>query len=131
MRKNYLYASVTVVLWATLATVVKLVLKDLPNFEALAVSSAFAFLFLLGLNGINGFLKQMKTFRPKDYLITAGLGFLGLFLYSALYYFGINTLGAQEACILKATPHNSRRTACLNIIPSACPKNLGKASALP
>ena len=31
----------------------------------------------------------------------------------------------------KATPHNSRRTACLNIIPSACPKNLGKASALP
>ena len=32
---------------------------------------------------------------------------------------------------LKATPHNSRRTVCLNIIPSACPKNLGKASALP
>jgi hypothetical protein len=32
---------------------------------------------------------------------------------------------------LKATPHNSRRTTCLNIIPSACPENLGKASALP
>ncbi len=32
---------------------------------------------------------------------------------------------------LKATPHNSRRTACLNLIPSACPKNLGKATALP
>lgn len=100
MRKNYLYASVTVVLWATLATVVKLVLEDLPNFEALAVSSAFAFVFLLCLNCINGSLKQMKTFRPKDYLITAGLGFLGLFMYSALYYFGINTLGSQEACIL-------------------------------
>ena len=33
--------------------------------------------------------------------------------------------------MFKATPHNSRRTACLNTIPSACPKNLGKASALP
>ena len=33
--------------------------------------------------------------------------------------------------ILKATPHNSRRTAYLNLIPSACPKNLGKATALP
>ncbi len=33
--------------------------------------------------------------------------------------------------IIKATPHNSRRTACLNLIPSACPKNLGKATALP
>ena len=30
--------------------------------------------------------------------------------------------------IIKATPHNSKRTACLNIIPSACPKNLGKAT---
>ena len=29
---------------------------------------------------------------------------------------------------IKATPHNSRCTACLNLIPSACPKNLGKAA---
>ena len=32
---------------------------------------------------------------------------------------------------LKAAPHNSRRTACFNLVPSACPKNLGKATALP
>ncbi len=30
----------------------------------------------------------------------SGLGFLGLFMYSALYYFGISTLSSQEACIL-------------------------------
>ena len=36
-----------------------------------------------------------------------------------------------DEVLIKAIPHNSRRTACLNIIPSACPKNLGKASALP
>ena len=36
----------------------------------------------------------------SDYLTIAGLGFLGLFMYSALYYYGIAELGSQEACIL-------------------------------
>ena len=100
MQKNHLYAAITVVLWATLATAVKLVLKDIPSFEALAVSSAFAFVFLLILNIINGSIKEMKAYRPKDHLMITGLGFLGLFMYSALYYFGIDELGSQEACIL-------------------------------
>ncbi len=100
LRKNYIYALITVVLWATLATVVKLVLNDVPNFEALAVSSAFAFVFLLVLNIINGSIKEMKNYRLKDYLTTAGLGFIGLFMYSALYYYGIGELGSQDACIL-------------------------------
>ena len=100
MRKNYCYAGVTVLIWSTLATVVKLVLTDIPNLEALAVSSAFAFVFLLILNIINGSIREMKRYRFKDYLMMAGLGFLGLFLYSALYYFGIAQLGSQEACIL-------------------------------
>ena len=100
MKKNYLYAGITVLIWATLATVVKLVLADIPSFQALSVSSAFAFVFLLLLNIINGSLKEMKHYRVRDYLLMAGLGFLGLFLYSALYYYGIGVLGSQEACIL-------------------------------
>ena len=87
-------------IWSTLATVVKLVLKDIPNFQALAISSAFAFVFLLILNIINGSIKEMKHYRIKDCLTMAGLGFLGLFMYSALYYYGIAELGSQEACIL-------------------------------
>ncbi len=100
MKKNYLYAGITVLIWSTLATVVKLVLTDIPNFEALALSSAFAFLFLLILNIINGSIKEMKNYRLRDYLIMAGLGFIGLFMYSALYYYGIASLSSQEACIL-------------------------------
>ena len=42
----------------------------------------------------------MKAYRPKDHLMITGLGFWGLFMYSALYYFGIDELGSQEACIL-------------------------------
>lgn len=100
MRKNYCYAGVTVLIWATLATVAKLVLTDIPNFQALTIGSAFAFVFLLAVNIINGSIRELKTFRLRDHAMTAGLGFLGLFLYSALYYYGIDALGSQEACIL-------------------------------
>lgn len=100
MKKSYLFAGITVMIWATLATVVKIVLSDIPNFEALAVSSTFAFVFLLLVNIISGSVKEMKRYRLKDYLMMSGLGFLGLFLYSALYYYGIAVLSAQEACIL-------------------------------
>ena len=100
MKKSYLYASVTVVIWATLAPVVKLLLADIPSFGALAISSAFAFVFLLIVSIISGSIKLMKTYRFTDYLIMAALGFIGLFAYSALYYFGIDQLSSQEACIL-------------------------------
>ena len=100
MRKSYLYASITVLIWATLATVVKIILSDIPNFEALTISSVFAFVFLLIMNIVNGSVKELKHYRLKDYLMMSGLGFLGLFLYSALYYYGISALSSQEACIL-------------------------------
>ena len=100
MKKSYIYAGITVLIWATLATVVKIVLSDIPNFEAMAISSAFAFAFLLIVNIINGSLKELKRYRLKDHLKMSGLGFLGLFMYSALYYYGIGVLGSQEACIL-------------------------------
>ncbi len=100
MRKSYTYAGITVLIWSTLATVVKLALADIPPLEALAVSSGLAFVFLLVLNIFNGSLREMKGCGFKDFLMMAGLGFLGLFLYSALYYFAIDRLGSQEACIL-------------------------------
>ena len=100
MKRSYLYAGITVLIWSTLATVAKLVLNGMPNFEALAIGSALAFVFLLIVNCINGSIKEMKKYKIKDYLKMAGLGFWGLFLYSALYYYGIAVLGSQEACIL-------------------------------
>lgn len=100
MRKSYLYAGITVLIWSTLATVVKIVLKDIPNFQALAISSILAFIFLLIINIINGSIKEIKSYRIKDFLMIIGLGFLGLFMYSALYYYGISQLSSQEACIL-------------------------------
>jgi len=100
MKKNYFYAIITVLIWSTMAALVKKLLFDIPNLEALSVSSWFAFLFLLIMNVKNGTIKEMKQYTLKDYAVMSGLGFVGLFLYSALYYYGIGQLSSQEACIL-------------------------------
>lgn len=100
MKKNYTYAFLTVFIWSTLATIAKILLSDIPNLETLTISSVFAFLFLLGINIKNGKIQELRKYSLKDYGIMAGLGFLGLFLYSALYYYGITMLSSQEACII-------------------------------
>ncbi|MDO5146450.1 MAG: DMT family transporter [Eubacteriales bacterium] len=100
MRKNYIYAGLTVSIWATLAAISKILLTDIPNLETLFISGTFAFVFLFLINIKNGSLQEMKRYSLKDYGIMAGLGFLGLFLYSALYNYGLTQLSSQEACIL-------------------------------
>ncbi len=100
MKKNYIYALLTVFIWATMAAITKRLLADIPNLQTLSVSSVFAFLCLLGINLQKGSLRKMKQYSRKDYGIMAGLGFLGLFVYSALYYYGLTQLTSQEACIL-------------------------------
>lgn len=100
MKKNYIYAIITVLIWSTMATTVKMMLADIPNLEALSISSYLAFIFLLILNIKTGIIKEMKKYSGKEYGIMSGLGFVGLFIYSALYYYGLGELSSQEACIL-------------------------------
>lgn len=100
MKKNYIYAILTVFIWSTLAATAKMLLADIPNLETLAVSSIFSFVFMLVINIITGGVRELKKYSLKDYAIMAGLGFLGLFMYSALYYYGLAQLTSQEACIL-------------------------------
>lgn len=100
MKKRYLYAIITVCIWSTLAALVKALLSDIPNLQALCISSVFAFLFLLIVNIGSGAMRTMRQYTLKDFAAMSGLGFVGLFLYSALYYYGLAQLRAQEACIL-------------------------------
>ncbi len=100
MKKNLIYAVLTVLIWSTMASVVKAILSDIPNMQTLSVSSVFSFLFLLIVNLKSGKIKTLKAYTAKDISVMCSLGFLGLFLYSALYYYGLSVLTAQEACIL-------------------------------
>lgn len=100
MKKSTLYAFGAVLIWSTTAAVVKTLLSNIPNLQALCISSLFACLFLLLINLKCGKTAQRKRYTPKDYAAMAGLGFLGLFVYSALYYYGLSQLSSSEACIL-------------------------------
>ena len=99
-RRSLLPALASVLIWATLSTVGKLVLQGLPDLETLGISSAFAFVFMAAALVVTGKYKLLKTYSLRQYAVMAGLGFLGLFVYSALYYFGLGRLPAGEACIL-------------------------------
>lgn len=100
MKKNYIYAVSAVLIWSTMAAVVKKILYTIPDLEALCISSLFAFLFLLIMNICNGSVRFMRNYSIKEYGAMSGLGFVGLFMYSALYYYGLSRLSSQEACIL-------------------------------
>lgn len=100
MKKNFIFALTAVLIWSTTASLVKLLLSGIPNMEAMAISCGLSTLFLFAVNLITGKIKLMKSYSLKDYAIMAGLGFLGLFVYTVLYYFGIDNLTAQEACVL-------------------------------
>lgn len=95
--KSNLYAAITIILWGAMPALTKDLLNALPNFETLALSSLFAFMFLFALNRKSGALKRLSA---EEILTAAPLGFLGLFMYSAFFYYGLARMTSQEACIL-------------------------------
>ena len=96
MSSNF-YAAVTVILWGAMPALAKDLLNALPSFETLALSSLFAALFLFAMNWR---AHSLKKFSAKEIFTAAWLGFLGLFLYSAFFYYGLARMTSQEACIL-------------------------------
>ncbi len=100
MKKEYGYAAISIFCWSTVATITKLLLGSYNNFQVLWVSSFFAGLFLLIVNAVTGKLKILKTLKPKDYLISAAIGFPGTFLYYVFYYAGASRMQASQAFII-------------------------------
>ena len=96
----YFYAVSAVVIWSTLAAMAKSLLTVIPTFEALFLSSLIASVFLLVQQGIRGGLRVFRAYDWRGYLAMAALGFIGLFVYSGLYFYGLTQLTSQEACIL-------------------------------
>ncbi|MBQ6297125.1 MAG: DMT family transporter [Selenomonadaceae bacterium] len=96
MSSNF-YAAVTIILWGAMPALTKDLLNALPPFETLAISSLFAFLFLLA---VNWRARSLKNLSAGKIFTAVWLGFLGLFLYSAFFYYGLERMTSQEACIL-------------------------------
>ena len=72
MKKQYIYAFVSIFLWSTTATVTKLLLGNLNSMQILLIGSLFAFIFLFIINLIKGNFKDLKQMvnMIKEKLIT-------------------------------------------------------------
>ncbi len=100
MKKQYIYAGISIFLWSTTATVTKLLLSTINSMQILLVSSFFASIFLLTVNILKGNLKELKNYKAKDYIQITGIGLLGTFLYNMFLYLGINKMQASQAFII-------------------------------
>lgn len=100
MKKYYLFAAGAILLWSTVATVVKLLLGGLDSFQVLFVSSLFAALSLLIINALSGRLKLLRDYHPADYLKTVLCCLPGTLLYYIFYYTGTSMMLASQAFIV-------------------------------
>jgi len=100
MKKAYILAGITIVLWSTMATVSKLLLNTLDSFTVLCVSSLFAALFLLVYNVITGNIKTLKSYSLKDIIKIIAIGLPGTFFYYIFYYTGAKSMPASQAFII-------------------------------
>lgn len=97
MKKTYFLAGMAILCWSTLATVSKLLLGSLDEYQVLCVSALFAGVALLVVNGITGRLRQLKSWAWKDWLRAIAVGLLGNFFYYICYYAGADLLPASQA----------------------------------
>lgn len=100
MKKTYIYAAISILLWSTMPTVSKLLLEKLDSFQVLCISSLFAFAALLIVNIATGNIKNIKNFHSKDIVIAALIGLPGTFLYYIFLYMGTDRMTASQSFII-------------------------------
>jgi len=100
MKKEYMYAAISIFVWSTVATTTKLLLGNLNSMQILMVGNFFATTFLCVLNIATGRIKLLKTLRIRDFLRIFSLGFFGIFLYNLFLYSGIDRMLASQAFII-------------------------------
>lgn len=100
MKKTYILAGTSILLWSTLATISKLLLGTMNSIQVLCISAAFAAVVLFVYNLATGKLAVMKGYKLKDYMIMVLIGLPGTFFYNMFYYAGAEILPASQAFII-------------------------------
>lgn len=100
MKKHYLYAAISILGWSTVATVVKILLGTMNSIQVLSISALFASVFLLVVGLVTGRIKKLKTYTPRDYLMSVLISLPGTFFYYIFYYTGTSYMLASQAFIV-------------------------------
>lgn len=100
MKKTYFYVAAAIFCWSTVATISKLLLSTLDSFQLLCFSSLLAFLFLLVFNTIKGNIKELKSYKAKDFFVSVIITIPSTVLYYLFYYSGTDLMPASQAFIV-------------------------------
>lgn len=105
MKKEYLYALVSVLCWGTISSISKGLLSGVDTMFTLFVSLGFATVFLLVFLWKKGKLKDMAELWKDDggklmILAMTGIGSLGVLFYNLFLLSGTKRLPAQQAFVI-------------------------------
>lgn len=100
MKKEYLFASITIFFWGSSAAVNALLLQSLSTMTVLFYTSVVAVVFLAAYNLVTGRMALLRKISLRDLIIMCGIGFLGTFMYNGLLYYGMTLMKAQQAFII-------------------------------
>lgn len=98
--KAYVYLFFVVILWGSAPSVVKLMLKDLNNFQVLFYMLVFAAISLFLVLALQRKLKILKGYSLRDYFKISLLGCLGVGLYHIFLFKSFMISPVNEAMIL-------------------------------
>lgn len=93
----YFYASITVLLWSTVASAFKLSLRYLSPQELLLFATLVSGGVLFGILIVSGRHREFLSWTAGDFFRSAFLGFLNPFLYYRVLFEAYALLPAQEA----------------------------------
>ena len=95
--RAYIFASITILFWSTVATAFKLALETQGAFQVLLIASATSTFFLFFYLLFSGQISSVLQCKPRDFLYSAMLGFINPFLYYIMLFEAYNNLPAQVA----------------------------------
>jgi len=95
------YVFICILMWALIPVVAKMGQQELDNHQFLFWSSLVSFLVCLLFLLFSGKYVVLRDYGVGDWLIIAGLGFLGTYLYYILLYFGYAKAEGLEVLILQ------------------------------
>jgi len=95
--KSYLFASLAVLFWSTIATAFKIALAELSPGQLLFIASSTAVIVLFIISIIEGKLRTVFKPKPGNILMSALLGLLNPFIYYLVLLEAYNRLPAQVA----------------------------------
>lgn len=99
----YLYLSLTILLWGSSASIIKILLSNLSINSILFYTTLFATISLFLILVLQKKSQLIKELKIKDYFLFSIMGFVGIYLYYKFFYLALSISSIQEVFIINYT----------------------------